>query len=84
MGDLGKTPPSSSGSASVPSPVVLPDGTQPIPLGSGVITAKLGEGGMAAVIVAILAAVAIPLYSGYIRDSRVKTADNIAASVASA
>ena len=49
MGDLGQTPPSSPGSASVPSQVVLPDGTQPIPLGSGVITAKLGEGGMAAV-----------------------------------
>ena len=39
---------------------------------------------VAAVIVAILAAVAIPLYSGYIRDSRMKTAENIAASVASA
>ena len=37
-----------------------------------------------AVIVAILAAVAIPLYTGYVRDSRVKVADNIAGSVASA
>jgi prepilin-type N-terminal cleavage/methylation domain-containing protein len=44
----------------------------------------LVEAIVVAVIVAVLAAVAIPLYSGYVRDSRVKTAENIAASVASA
>jgi|WetSurMetagenome_2_1015567.scaffolds.fasta_scaffold236682_2 prepilin-type N-terminal cleavage/methylation domain-containing protein len=44
----------------------------------------LVEAIVVAVIVAVLAAVAIPLYSGYLRDSRVKTAENIAASVASA
>lgn len=37
-----------------------------------------------AVIVLILAAVAIPLYNGYIRDSRVNVASNIAGSIASA
>lgn len=37
-----------------------------------------------AVIVAVLAAVAIPLYNGYIRDSRINVANNIAGSVASA
>ena len=44
----------------------------------------LVEAIVVAVIVAVLAAVAVPLYSGYVRDSRVKTAENIAASVASA
>ena len=37
-----------------------------------------------AVIVAILAAVAIPLYNGYIHDSRVNVCNNTAGSVASA
>ena len=37
-----------------------------------------------AVIVAVLAAVAIPLYNGYIHDSRVNVANNTAASVAGA
>jgi len=37
-----------------------------------------------AVIVLILAAVAIPLYNGYIADSRRNTASNIAGSIASA
>ena len=37
-----------------------------------------------AVIVAVLAAVAIPLYNGYIHDSRVNVANNTAGSVASA
>jgi prepilin-type N-terminal cleavage/methylation domain-containing protein len=37
-----------------------------------------------AVIVAILAAVAIPLYNGYIADSRINVCQNTAASVASA
>lgn len=37
-----------------------------------------------AVIVAVLAAVAIPLYNGYIRDSRYNVACNVAGSVASA
>jgi prepilin-type N-terminal cleavage/methylation domain-containing protein len=36
-----------------------------------------------AVIVAVLAAVAIPLYNGYIRDSRVNVCQNNAASIAS-
>lgn len=36
-----------------------------------------------AVIVAVLAAVAIPLYMGYIRDSRVNVCQNTAASIAS-
>lgn len=37
-----------------------------------------------AVIVAVLAAVAIPLYNGYINDSRLNVAENIGGSVASA
>ena len=37
-----------------------------------------------AVIVAVLAAVAIPLYMGYIRDSRINVCNNIAGTVASA
>lgn len=37
-----------------------------------------------AVIVAVLAAVAIPLYMGYIRDSRVNVCRNTAATIASA
>lgn len=37
-----------------------------------------------AVIVAVLAAVAIPLYMGYIRDSRANVCQNTAASIASA
>ncbi len=37
-----------------------------------------------AVIVAVLAAVAIPLYNGYIADSRMDVAENIAGSAASA
>ncbi len=37
-----------------------------------------------AVIVAVLAAVAIPLYNGYIRDSRNNVCQNTAASIASA
>jgi prepilin-type N-terminal cleavage/methylation domain-containing protein len=37
-----------------------------------------------AVIVAVLAAVAIPLYMGYIRDSRINVCNNVAGSVASA
>ncbi len=37
-----------------------------------------------AVIVAVLAAVAIPLYNGYIRDSRFNVAQNTAGTVASA
>jgi Protein kinase domain len=35
--------------SNVPSPVALPDGKERIPLGSGVITKLLGQGGMAAV-----------------------------------
>jgi prepilin-type N-terminal cleavage/methylation domain-containing protein len=37
-----------------------------------------------AVIVLILAAVAIPLYNGYIRDSRASTASSVAGTIASA
>lgn len=37
-----------------------------------------------AVIVAVLAAVAIPLYMGYIKDSRINVANNTAGTVASA
>jgi prepilin-type N-terminal cleavage/methylation domain-containing protein len=37
-----------------------------------------------AVIVAVLAAVAIPLYMGYIRDSRINVCNNVAGTVASA
>ncbi len=37
-----------------------------------------------AVIVAVLAAVAIPLYNGYVRDSRKNVADNTAGTIASA
>jgi len=37
-----------------------------------------------AVIVAVLAAVAIPLYNGYIKDSRKNVADNLGGTVASA
>ena len=37
-----------------------------------------------AVIVAVLAAVAIPLYMGYMRDSRVNVGNNIAGTIASA
>jgi prepilin-type N-terminal cleavage/methylation domain-containing protein len=36
-----------------------------------------------AVIIAVLSAVAIPLYNGYIRDSRRNTAENVAGSAAS-
>ncbi|MBD3345049.1 MAG: prepilin-type N-terminal cleavage/methylation domain-containing protein [Chitinivibrionales bacterium] len=36
-----------------------------------------------AVIIAVLSAVAIPLYNGYIRDSRQRTAENVAGSCAS-
>lgn len=36
-----------------------------------------------AVIIAVLSAVAIPLYNGYIRDSRTNTAENVAGSAAS-
>lgn len=36
-----------------------------------------------AVIIAVLSAVAIPLYNGYIRDSRERTAENVAGSAAS-
>jgi len=37
-----------------------------------------------AVIVAILAAVAIPLYMGYIRDSRINVGNNVAGTISSA
>lgn len=37
-----------------------------------------------AVIVAVLAAVAIPLYMGYIKDSRINVGDNVAGTLASA
>ena len=37
-----------------------------------------------AVIVAVLAAVAIPLYMGYVHDSRLNVSNNVAGSVASA
>jgi prepilin-type N-terminal cleavage/methylation domain-containing protein len=37
-----------------------------------------------AVIVAVLAAVAIPLYMGYIKDSRINVAQNVAGTIASA
>ena len=36
-----------------------------------------------AVIVAVLAAVAIPLYMGYIKDSRINVCNNVAGSIAS-
>ena len=36
-----------------------------------------------AVIIAVLSAVAIPLYNGYIRDARMRTAENVAGSAAS-
>ena len=36
-----------------------------------------------AVIIAVLSAVAIPLYNGYLKDSRVRTAENVAGSAAS-
>jgi prepilin-type N-terminal cleavage/methylation domain-containing protein len=37
-----------------------------------------------AVIVAVLAAVAIPLYMGYIKDSKINVANNVAGTIASA
>ncbi|MGA2506478.1 MAG: prepilin-type N-terminal cleavage/methylation domain-containing protein [Chitinispirillaceae bacterium] len=44
----------------------------------------LVEGIVVAVIVAVLSAVATPLYMGYVRDTRINVADNIASMVASA
>ena len=36
-----------------------------------------------AVIIAVISAVAIPLYNGYLKDSRIRTAENVAGSAAS-